>query len=80
MSHETRQSLENDGHRTVMWRDAEAVLLQARFGRTVTSSWMVLAVAGMDSLRPGTVLDAAIREAREEVGLHITPASLRHFT
>ncbi|RFC78245.1 hypothetical protein DXZ75_11145 [Streptomyces sp. AcE210] len=48
MSHETRQSLDNDGHRTVLWRDAEIVRLQARFGRTVTSAWMVLAVAGMN--------------------------------
>jgi ATP-dependent DNA ligase len=46
-----------DGHRTVLWRDAETVRLQARSGRTVTSAWMDLAVAGMDSLRPGTVLD-----------------------
>ncbi|MFC9534292.1 hypothetical protein ACFT38_27655 [Streptomyces sp. NPDC056975] len=46
-----------DGHRTVLWRDAETVRLQARSGRTVTSAWMDLAVAGMNSLRPGTVLD-----------------------
>jgi ATP-dependent DNA ligase len=46
-----------DGHRTVMWRDAETVRLQARSGRTVTSAWMDLAVAGMNSIRPGTVLD-----------------------
>lgn len=57
MSHETRQSLENDGHRTILWRDAETVRLQARSGRTVISAWMDLAVAGMNSLRPGTVLD-----------------------
>ncbi|MFF1401419.1 hypothetical protein ACFVZD_48090 [Streptomyces sp. NPDC058287] len=57
MSHETPQSLENDGHRTVMWRDPETVRLQARSGRTVTAAWMDLAVAGMNSLRPGTVLD-----------------------
>ncbi|RFC77899.1 hypothetical protein DXZ75_08775 [Streptomyces sp. AcE210] len=37
LSHETRQSLENDGHRTVMWRDAESVRLQARSGRRITS-------------------------------------------
>ncbi|GAA1286478.1 hypothetical protein GCM10009646_87940 [Streptomyces aureus] len=48
MSHETQQSLETDGHRTVLWRDAEIVWLQARSGRTVTSAWMVLAVAGMN--------------------------------
>ncbi|RFC78167.1 hypothetical protein DXZ75_10615 [Streptomyces sp. AcE210] len=30
---------------------------QAVCGRTVTSAWMDLAVAGMNSLRPGTVLD-----------------------
>ncbi|MGW6755756.1 ATP-dependent DNA ligase [Streptomyces sp. NPDC055006] len=46
-----------DGHHTVLWRDAETVRLQARSGRTVTSAWMDLAVAGMNSLRPGTVLD-----------------------
>ncbi|MFD0034302.1 ATP-dependent DNA ligase [Streptomyces sp. NPDC055059] len=46
-----------DGHRTVLWRDAETVRLQARSGRTVTSAWMDLAVAGMNALRPGTVLD-----------------------
>ncbi|MFI9781076.1 DNA ligase [Streptomyces sp. NPDC051956] len=46
-----------DGHRTVLWRDSEIVRLQARSGRTVTSAWMDLAVAGMNSLRPGTVLD-----------------------
>ncbi|MFF1684913.1 MULTISPECIES: hypothetical protein [unclassified Streptomyces] len=46
-----------DGHRTVLWRDAETVRLQARSGRTVLSAWMDLAVAGVDSLRPGTVLD-----------------------
>ncbi|WP_326771530.1 ATP-dependent DNA ligase [Streptomyces sp. NBC_01445] len=46
-----------DGHRTVLWRDAETVRLQARFVRTVTSAWMDLAVAGMRALRPGTVLD-----------------------
>ncbi|MGW6361306.1 ATP-dependent DNA ligase [Streptomyces sp. NPDC055092] len=46
-----------DGHRTILWRDAETVRLQARSGRTVTSAWMDLAVAGMASLRPGTVLD-----------------------
>lgn len=46
-----------DGHRTVMWRDAETVRMQARSGRTVTSAWMDLAVAGLHSLRPGTVLD-----------------------
>ncbi|MFD8779197.1 DNA ligase [Streptomyces sp. NPDC059916] len=46
-----------DGHRTVLWRDAETVRLRARSGRTVTSAWMDLAVAGMNSLRPGTVLD-----------------------
>ncbi|MFD7205302.1 hypothetical protein [Streptomyces sp. NPDC059893] len=60
LSRETHQNLENDGHRTVLWRDAEAVRLQARSGRTVTSAWMDLAVAGMNSLRPGTVLDGVM--------------------
>ncbi|MCX5239772.1 DNA ligase [Streptomyces prunicolor] len=45
-----------DGHRTVLWRTGETVRLQARSGREVTSSWMDVAVAGMD-LPPGTVLD-----------------------
>ncbi|MDI3390641.1 hypothetical protein QIS99_31260 [Streptomyces sp. B-S-A8] len=46
-----------DGHRLVLWRDADSVRCQARSGRTVTAAWMDLAVAGMDALRPGTVLD-----------------------
>ncbi|MFB6990265.1 hypothetical protein ACFCZT_41950 [Streptomyces sp. NPDC056230] len=51
MSHETRQSLENDGHRTVLHRTDETVILYARSGRVVTQYWMDLAVAGMASLR-----------------------------
>ncbi|MFB7757841.1 hypothetical protein ACFC18_51110 [Streptomyces sp. NPDC056121] len=49
-----------DGYRTVLWRDAETVRLQARSWRTVASAWMDLAVAGMTSLRPGTVLDGVL--------------------
>ncbi|MGW8985075.1 ATP-dependent DNA ligase [Streptomyces parvus] len=45
-----------DGHRQVLRRTPDAVILYARSGRTVTSHWMDLAVAGMQ-LRPGTTLD-----------------------
>ncbi|MET8747068.1 hypothetical protein [Streptomyces sp. NPDC004728] len=56
MSHETPRSLENDGHRTVLRRADETVVLYARCGSVVTQHRMDLAVAGM-TLRPGTVLD-----------------------
>lgn len=46
-----------DGHRLVMWRDEETTRCHTRSGRTVTSAWMDLAVAGQAALRPGTVLD-----------------------
>ncbi|WP_440581275.1 ATP-dependent DNA ligase [Streptomyces sp. PT19] len=45
-----------DGHRLVLWRDAETVRLQTRSGRDVTAVWMDLAVAGLQ-LPAGTVLD-----------------------
>ncbi|MFG2630651.1 DNA ligase [Streptomyces sp. NPDC048473] len=45
-----------DGHRTVLRRTDDTVILYARSGRIVTQHWMDLAVAGME-LRPGTVLD-----------------------
>ncbi|MGW2112510.1 ATP-dependent DNA ligase [Streptomyces sp. NPDC001948] len=45
-----------DGHRTVLRRTDETVMLYARSGRVVTQHWMDLAVAAME-LRPGTVLD-----------------------
>ncbi|MFF3177965.1 DNA ligase [Streptomyces sp. NPDC057900] len=45
-----------DGHRTVLRRTEETVILYARSGRVVTQRWMDLAVAAM-ALRPGTVLD-----------------------
>ncbi|MET8327483.1 hypothetical protein [Streptomyces sp. NPDC005181] len=45
-----------DGHRTVLRRTDDTVILYARSGRVVTPQWMDLAVAGME-LRPGTVLD-----------------------
>ncbi|MGC5401910.1 hypothetical protein ACPXCP_39990 [Streptomyces sp. DT20] len=45
-----------DGHRTVLRRTEETVILYARSGRVVTQHWMDLAVAAM-ALRPGTVLD-----------------------
>lgn len=45
-----------DGHRAVLHRTTDTVILYARSGRVVTSHWMDLAVPGM-ALRPGTVLD-----------------------
>jgi ATP-dependent DNA ligase len=45
-----------DGHRTVVWRDADTVRLQARSGRDVTSVWMDL-LAALDMLPPGLVVD-----------------------
>ncbi|MER5747103.1 DNA ligase [Streptomyces sp. NPDC002225] len=45
-----------DGHRTVLRRTDDSVVLYARSGRIVTQHWMDLAVAAM-ILRPGTVLD-----------------------
>lgn len=45
-----------DGHRLVLWRDAETVRLQTRSGRDVTAVWMDLAIAGMQ-LPAGTILD-----------------------
>ncbi|MFE7113387.1 hypothetical protein ACFU98_44640 [Streptomyces sp. NPDC057575] len=45
-----------DGHRTVLRRTDDTVILYARSGRVVTQHWMDLAVVGME-LRPGTVLD-----------------------
>ncbi|MFF8919492.1 hypothetical protein ACF08M_40965 [Streptomyces sp. NPDC015032] len=46
-----------DGHRMVLRRTEESVVLYARSGRIVTSHWMDLATAGMHSLLPVTVLD-----------------------
>lgn len=45
-----------DGHRTILHRTPETVILYARSGRVVTQHWMDLAVAAM-ALRPGTILD-----------------------
>ncbi|NUV65620.1 DNA ligase [Streptomyces sp. CAI-121] len=45
-----------DGHRTILRRTDDTVILYARSGRVVTSQWMDLAVAGMQ-LPPGTALD-----------------------
>ncbi|WP_406178081.1 DNA ligase [Streptomyces canus] len=45
-----------DGHRTVMWRTADGVRLQARSGRDVTAKWLDIALPGME-LPPGVVLD-----------------------
>ncbi|MFJ8589577.1 hypothetical protein ACIRD2_33730 [Streptomyces sp. NPDC093595] len=44
-----------DGHRVVMFRDAETVRLRSRSGRDVTGTWMDLAVVGM-ALTARTVL------------------------
>ncbi|MFD6490704.1 ATP-dependent DNA ligase [Streptomyces sp. NPDC060188] len=46
-----------DGHRSVIWRSADTVHVQARSGRDVTAVWMDLALAAFTHLRPGTVLD-----------------------
>ncbi|MFD3590031.1 DNA ligase [Streptomyces sp. NPDC058683] len=46
-----------DGHRTVVWREEATVRLQARSGRDVTANWMDLALAALDVLPPGLVLD-----------------------
>ncbi|MFI1652108.1 hypothetical protein ACH4XT_34985 [Streptomyces avidinii] len=46
-----------DGHRTVIRRTDESVVLYARSGRIVTPVWMDLALAAQEMLRPGTVLD-----------------------
>ncbi|MFE2115747.1 hypothetical protein ACFXAY_20320 [Streptomyces microflavus] len=48
-----------DGHRAVLRRTEDAVILYARSGRIVTSHWMDLAVAAMQ-LRPGTTLDGEV--------------------
>lgn len=45
-----------DGHRMVLRRTEDTVILYARSGRVVTGHWMDLAVAGM-GLPPGTTLD-----------------------
>ncbi|MGW3737239.1 ATP-dependent DNA ligase [Streptomyces sp. NPDC005148] len=45
-----------DGHRVVLRRTEDTVILYARSGRVVTPYWMDLALAGM-ALRQGTVLD-----------------------
>lgn len=59
-----------DGHRTILRRTDDTVILYARSGRVVTPYWMDLAVAGME-LRPGTVLDGEAviwREGRLDFG------------
>ncbi|MER6601231.1 hypothetical protein [Streptomyces parvus] len=45
-----------DGHRTILRRTDDTVILYARSGRVVTSHWMDLAVAAMQ-LPPGVTLD-----------------------
>ncbi len=59
MSHETHQSLVNDGDRAVLHRTAETGRIHARSGRETTAAWMDIAVAGMQ-LPPGTVLDGVM--------------------
>ncbi|WP_406399639.1 ATP-dependent DNA ligase [Streptomyces sp. NBC_00879] len=59
MSHETHQSLENDGHRMVIFRVGGTVLLQARSGRIVTAAFPDLADAAQQ-LPEGTVLDGEV--------------------
>ncbi|WP_329314532.1 ATP-dependent DNA ligase [Streptomyces sp. NBC_01278] len=59
MSHETHRSLENDGHRLVVVRTAEDVVLQARSGRIVTSAFPDLAAAARQ-LPAETVLDGEV--------------------
>ncbi|MET9466612.1 hypothetical protein ABZY44_17745 [Streptomyces sp. NPDC006544] len=54
-----------DGHRTVVRRTADSVVLYARSGRVVTSVWMDLALAAQQELRPGTVLDGEVVIWRE---------------
>jgi ATP-dependent DNA ligase len=44
-------------HRTVVWREADTVRLQARSGRDVTPVWMDPALAALDMLPPGLVPD-----------------------
>ncbi|GGW17696.1 DNA ligase [Streptomyces globisporus] len=56
LSHETPHRLENDGHRAVLRRTEDAVIIYARSGRIVTPHWMDLAAPAMQ-LRPGTTLD-----------------------
>ncbi|MFI1535526.1 ATP-dependent DNA ligase [Streptomyces anandii] len=51
-----RYEIKVDGHRTVLWRLADSVRLQARSGRDVTAVWGDLAVSGLE-LPPGVVLD-----------------------
>ncbi|MBK3643041.1 RNA ligase family protein [Streptomyces sp. MBT33] len=52
-----RYEMKLDGHRTVVWREEDTVRLQARSGRDVTAVWMDLALAALDMLPPGVVLD-----------------------
>ncbi|MGW4253362.1 ATP-dependent DNA ligase [Streptomyces californicus] len=59
-----------DGHRAVLRRTGDGVVLYARSGRIVTSHWMDLAVPAM-ALRPGTTLDGEIviwRDGRLDFG------------
>ncbi|MEU8642214.1 ATP-dependent DNA ligase [Streptomyces sp. NPDC048674] len=67
-----------DGHRSVIWRSADTVHVQARSGRDVTPVWMDLALAAFTHLRPGTVLDGeavVYRDGRVDFGAAQSRAS-----
>ncbi|WP_406498557.1 hypothetical protein OHB06_50660 [Streptomyces sp. NBC_01604] len=49
-----------DGHRTIVWREKDTIRLQARSGRDVTAVWMDLALAALDVLPPGVVIDGVM--------------------
>ncbi|MEU3433138.1 hypothetical protein [Streptomyces sp. NPDC006863] len=53
---EWRFEIKVDGHRAVLRRTGDGVVIYARSGRIVTSRWMDLATHAM-RLRPGTTLD-----------------------
>ncbi|MFF3884067.1 ATP-dependent DNA ligase [Streptomyces sp. NPDC001914] len=60
-----------DGHRAVLWREAETARVQARSGRDVTAVWLDLALAAFHTLPPGTVLDGEAviyRDGRVDFG------------
>ena len=65
-----------DGHR-ILQRNGQ-VLLAERAGTGYADGW--LNVPGGKLENGETVLDAAIREAREEVGVHVDPRDVRFVT
>ncbi|GAA5702466.1 hypothetical protein SM007_28105 [Streptomyces avermitilis] len=52
-----RYEMKLDGHRAVVWREKDTVRLQARSGRDVTAVWMDLALAALEILPAGVVVD-----------------------